>query len=268
MSIDADAILTAVRELLEGDIGEIRTVTAGRLNAMASEDRSTLAQALDTWKGARFAVDVAAVNDHRDTISENASHGLRRIAITITTWHRLNHYARKQSTRDLRIADAIEDGVTIREAMCFPGNLTRTSAAVGTGIIRGSVAHVSSTSPRLLGEQKVAETVHRFNAILLVPANTQWRAAQRTLTFGAWSDTAALGFTVTTFANLSVGVFVGAGNAVGVKQPIGTAATSVDGREGWYTTDVGMTSLIWLWTPGVNANSTGTATVTLVGETQ
>lgn len=266
MTIASDAILAAVRELLEGDIGSTRTVTAGALSAIASEDRSTLAQALDTWKSPRFAVDVAASSDHPDTLSENASHSLRRVDITITTWHRLRHYARKQAAREARVADAIEDGSTIRQVMCFPGNLSYTSAGVGTGIIHGSVSHLSSTTPRLFAEQKAAETVHRFRAIVLTPSNTQTVAAPRTLTFAAFTANVALGFTVADFDNLSVGVFVGGGNAPGVKQAIGTAATSDVGKEGWYTTNVAMTELIWLHTPSVMANTSGTATVTLVQE--
>jgi hypothetical protein len=92
---------------------------------------------------------------------------------------------------------------------------------------------------------------------------------QRTLTFPAFSPNAAMDVEVVTFSKLQAGVFPSAGNAPAVKQAIGTPPTSDAGKEGWYTINslgIQPTNIIWLHTPSVNANSSGTATITNVEE--
>lgn len=195
MAIAALAIMTAVRELLEGDIGSIRVVDAGDLHATASGDRRVLAQALDTWKGARFAVDIGPITEHRSTLSENAEHGIRNVEITITTWHRLKHPGHKAVTRDASVAAAVALGSTVRRAMCFPGNLTTTNAGLPTGILRGGITHISTSAPRLFAEEKAAEITHRFRCIVLEPPDelstlaalfnwTHWYDAEHVMDLG------------------------------------------------------------------------------------
>ena len=89
----------------------------------------------------------------------------------------------------------------------------------------------------------------------------------RTLTFPAFTANTSIGTNVVDFSKLVVATFPTAGNAVGVKQAIGTPPTSDTGKEGWYTTNVAQDEIIWLHTPSVNANSSGTATATGVQET-
>jgi hypothetical protein len=232
---------------------------------MASEDRQALTQSLDTWRGARFAVDVAGSGDHQSTSDENHPVGLRRVDITITTWHRLRHYAAKSSKRVLRQAAAVEQAAVIRDAMCYPGNLTATASGAVTGIIRGSVRHAGTTAPRLLAEEKVAEQTLRFTAIAMIPALNGYRHGPVTLTFAPFQSSVALGFTVSDFDRFFVGSFPSA-SAIGVKQPIGTAPTSDPDARGWYTLNAGLDTLIWLHTPSVSSNSTGTATAVDVRE--
>lgn len=87
----------------------------------------------------------------------------------------------------------------------------------------------------------------------------------RTLSFAPFTATTSLGTAVTDFAKLQAGIFTQTTNPA-LKQSIGTSPPVVDG----YTIDalnVNPTSLIWLDTLQVGANSTGLATITTVEET-
>lgn len=86
----------------------------------------------------------------------------------------------------------------------------------------------------------------------------------RTLTFAAFSNNTPMGVAVSNFANLQAGIFTSTGQPA-IKQPIGTPPSVPNG----YTIDalaVNPTSVIWLDTPAVGANSSGTAQITNVEE--
>lgn len=87
----------------------------------------------------------------------------------------------------------------------------------------------------------------------------------RTLTFGPFSSTTTINTTVVDFSKLTAGTFTSTAGAA-LKQPIGTPPSVTNG----YTIDatgIDPTTLIWLDTPAVNSNSSGTATITNVQET-
>jgi hypothetical protein len=87
----------------------------------------------------------------------------------------------------------------------------------------------------------------------------------RDLTFPAFSPNTTLGTEVVDFSKVTAGIFT-ATNQPALKQAIGTPPSVTDG----YTIDatgVNPTTLIWLDTPQVNANASGTAQITSVQET-
>jgi len=97
------------------------------------------------------------------------------------------------------------------------------------------------------------------------PTYTLGGFVARTLTFGPFSSTTTMNARVTDFSKLTAGTFTSTGGAA-LKQNIGTSPPVTNG----YTidaTDINPTTLTWLDTPAVNANSGGTATITNVQET-
>jgi hypothetical protein len=87
----------------------------------------------------------------------------------------------------------------------------------------------------------------------------------RDLTFPAFDPDTSLDVQVVDFAKLTAGVFT-ATNQPSIKQAIGTPPSVTDG----YTIDAlnpATTKLIWLDTPQVNANASGTAQILAVQET-
>ena len=86
----------------------------------------------------------------------------------------------------------------------------------------------------------------------------------RSLTFPAFANQTPMGVEVVDFAKLTAGVFTSTANPA-LKQPIGTPPSVQDG----YTIDslgINPTALIWLDTPAVASNSSGTAQITNVEE--
>jgi hypothetical protein len=87
----------------------------------------------------------------------------------------------------------------------------------------------------------------------------------RSLTFGAYADTTTIQTLVGDFAKLTAGVFT-ATNQTAAKQAIGTAPPVTNGFT-ILAAGVNPTTLRWLDTTQVNANSSGTAQILAVQET-
>ncbi len=86
----------------------------------------------------------------------------------------------------------------------------------------------------------------------------------RSLTFGSFATSTAIGVEVVDFAKLEAGIFT-ATNQTALKQPIGTPPSVTNG----YTIDatgINPTSVIWLDSPAAASNSGGTAQITNVEE--
>lgn len=140
MSFNAANIRTAILELLEGDIGAIRTVSADTfeygvfdgLSQQAVEGKLTASSASHM-----FDVAVSVTDNHPNTNSPNTgSRRLMRARVSIPIWTRTKTTA-EESARKTTLASIRDDADTALQALGYPGNLTETSASAATNIRGG-----------------------------------------------------------------------------------------------------------------------------------
>lgn len=141
MSIAAAAIRTAITELLEGTIGTTRTVTANKFKSGAFEGQpiaATQAKTAITTYNHRFDVRILSLRGKHGAspMSIKASHRIERATIEIPLWSHLASTVQDSSRATQREEIENECDMAI-QALCYPGNLTQTSAAVTTGIVSG-----------------------------------------------------------------------------------------------------------------------------------
>lgn len=131
--MDADAILTAVEEVLLGTLGSVRTVPAGTFARRAYEglDVTLAARALEV---PRFELEVTRSMRTGAIGPKTGPIGVDRVVVNVrfvfSTAHELGDAART-ATR----AEALEKVRTARLALEWPGNLAATAAAAPTGLI-------------------------------------------------------------------------------------------------------------------------------------
>ena len=141
MAINAANIRTSIIELLEGDIGSIRTLTAAEFKFGVFEGQSVTAQqakTLDTSTGVHwFDVQLGSLTRHpASTHSALHSRRIARLDVTIPVWTRLSSTVQEtQRKSDLaNIESDLDDAV---QALHYPDNLQQTAAAGATNIISG-----------------------------------------------------------------------------------------------------------------------------------
>lgn len=146
MTILADRIRDAVRDVLHGDVGSVRTVAAdtwlyGTFDGMG--DMAERSQALSGDAGAnddpphRFNVTLGRLTAHE--ASPVAAIGSYRIGLVPVDIDIVTHTKSKaqQTERNSAIARVRNDGDTAVQALAFPGNLAVTAAAAATGVLSG-----------------------------------------------------------------------------------------------------------------------------------
>lgn len=136
----AEVIYCAVRELMEGTLGDVRVVPMMLFGFGAFRGiPDTAAQALvhDARYGHRFDVVLGRSRGHASTpLSIKAS--ARRVALEleIGIWTRLSSTAEDDERQRQRIA-AADAGELAIQALMYPGNLDATSTGRATGIVSG-----------------------------------------------------------------------------------------------------------------------------------
>ncbi len=128
-------------ELLEGDIGTTRTVTAAKFKYGVHDGMNALAQkgtAVQTATGRHwFDVELGALSNHSDgPVSANSNYrlGVVEVTIPIVSAVRSTAEATQRSTDLETIASDCDDAI---QALHYRDNLKQTSAAAATNIISG-----------------------------------------------------------------------------------------------------------------------------------
>ncbi len=140
MSYASAAIRTSIKELLQGSIGTTRTVSSGKFRYGVFEGQPLGAQqakAINTSYTSRFDIKLRQMVDHGATpMSIKSSFSVARFSIEIPIVTTLRSTA-QETERDTDLALVASDCDVAIQALCYPGNLTQTSAAVATGIVSG-----------------------------------------------------------------------------------------------------------------------------------
>lgn len=141
MAIESTAIRLAVKELLEGDIGSVRTMAATVMQYGVFEGQPTRAQIAKTLQTAVgdywFDVELSRIADHPATpVSAKGNRRIVRVRIDVPIWSTLKTTA-QESDRDTSMGDMPEEIEDAIQALHYPGNLTQTNAGDPTNIVSG-----------------------------------------------------------------------------------------------------------------------------------
>jgi len=168
---DFDAILTAVREVLEDATGTLRTIGAavyqGNLNASLSDEEMTLRALNKPLVESRIGA--ISRNDASPNIFGSLS--LLDIEVVVRVVRHLDQaHELDDDIRDDVKALSAADGDVIMQALTFPGNLTQTSGSAATGLVSGMLSYEGSDPPDTQQEAtgSIITTEHNFSGVVQV----------------------------------------------------------------------------------------------------
>lgn len=134
--MDADAIITAIREVATGQGGTVRKVAQSTIQEGVYEGLNDSRTALRAR--VRTAIDVRAPRMQRTGAvgPQTANREVISIEVDVMLTHSTEHELREDERHGARAA-AAEDATAIRRALGWPGNVTVTIAGTATGIVSG-----------------------------------------------------------------------------------------------------------------------------------
>ena len=157
------AVDQALRELVLGEIGSVRTVASTRFLLGVHEDKPA-EQFHRSVERARIEVTIE-VPEFVPLGSVYCDTGLEEAEVEITTTRASTHQVLDIARHELR-ALALDDLSVLRDALTYPGNLTTTSDGVATGILSGCLVPVPGGDQEFDSDRKLLTTTTRFRATL------------------------------------------------------------------------------------------------------
>lgn len=143
-NIAASAILTAIEECLEGEIGSVRTFTAtelasGTYPSLAPEEKARRAMVRP-----RFDVNIGDIRRHPASPPEKSNKAFYLFDVSIVLEYKLEAEIIEDDRRAIR-AQALVDSEQARQALGWPNNLLETSDGTATGIVSGLLTFKSGS---------------------------------------------------------------------------------------------------------------------------
>lgn len=136
--IDTLALRTAIREVLQGESGSVRTVTSGRVDGrdywIGADDSAARARTLVRPK---FDIPTIPLEAHPNRFPENCSTRFYLASVTIESEYALPEAILSDEDRDAIRSVAEQDIDIFRQALGWPGNLTQTTGGDPTGLADG-----------------------------------------------------------------------------------------------------------------------------------
>ena len=170
MAADYDAVLTAIREVLEDDAGTLRTLGTrffGGLFGDIDDDEASLR----AMERPIVEATITGRRRHPSSPSRMGSYKLEEIDVTVRVIRHLNaDHALDDDRRDDVKALAINDGDLIAQALTYPGNLTQTAAAAPTNLCTGCLSETEEGTTvarvKLTDTGRLIETEHVFVGVV------------------------------------------------------------------------------------------------------
>lgn len=170
--IDTDAILTAIRDVIEDGAGNNRTISTARFDggfySTLARDEQSRRSLVTTRAEAR--IESVRLSEHSPQQPCNVYIYDLDVSVSVVR-HMNNAHRLVDATRDDVKSLAVQDGDVLRQALCYPLNLTADNDGDNTGIISGRLRYISSTPGDVEledGEAGRIVTEHRFNCEALV----------------------------------------------------------------------------------------------------
>ena len=171
MAIDTDAILTAVRDVVEDAAGSARTISSGRFEGGLYEDLSDDEKSRRSAYLPRVETSIVAIDKHPTDYHVMGTLRLYRIAVDVSvTRHADLEHKLTDSVRDDLMGLATQDVDILVQALTYPGNLTQDNDSNATGLVSGRMQFDSSEFDVLLGDDEpgLVKTLVHFGADVAV----------------------------------------------------------------------------------------------------
>jgi len=145
-SLQAGAILTSIREVIEDGSGLVRDITAGTYEGGISSVTNGAALGSLSLSTPRVESKITNVSPHPASPPIGGTLILRSLSVTVrivrgfSGRHELN-----DTHRDALQGLVVADADVIAQALTWPGNLTATNAAAPTGLVSGCLVYSSSS---------------------------------------------------------------------------------------------------------------------------
>lgn len=164
--IQAAAIITRIREVLEDGRGDLRTVTAGRFAGDLPEGLSIDAEHMRTVTGARCSADITAIRPSPASPPILGNLILYEIDVRVRVIRLITALEQTDdASHDALRALAISDVDIVRQALEYPNNLAATEAGATCDLVSGLLRYTGATQV-VVGEidsgAQTLETVHDF----------------------------------------------------------------------------------------------------------
>jgi hypothetical protein len=118
--VDADALITAIRDVIKGDAGSVRTVPAGFGEDVAADTPD----AAKWLRGTSFDVRFRPPRRTPGVGPVNGSRALLVVEVDVRLTYRVEKHAALVESRRYEVrAQAGEDALTITQALTWPGNV-------------------------------------------------------------------------------------------------------------------------------------------------
>jgi hypothetical protein len=139
VSYPAAAIRSAIKDVLEGSVGSVRTMVGGQMLSGVFEGQADQARKAKTLHSAthRFDVRIASVRQHESSpVSAIGSYALKRADIFIDVTTKTATQV-QEDKRDEVLSAVLSDCEQVAQALSYPTNVEQSAALAATGIVSG-----------------------------------------------------------------------------------------------------------------------------------
>lgn len=149
--MNGDAIVGAIRGVIRGELGSVRTVPASAFGEDVHAGVEDGAKWIRAKVKKRFDVQLSPPERTRDLGPPTANRAVLAIVVIVTLTYAVDHTedlidARRYEVRAL----AAEDALVVTQALSWPGNLAVDGAAAATGLVSAMLRE--SAPPRTTRE--------------------------------------------------------------------------------------------------------------------
>ncbi len=169
-----EALVGAIREVLEEAAGTLRTIPVGTFLGDLPEDASPERKAHASVVGPRVEIVIRAGERAEETTVVNSDCELEDIQVDIVVVRPCHIDAETiDAVRDLAQGLSLDDTAKIRQALQYPGNLTLDSSGTPTLLVSGYLRWQRRVARVVTGQSGHVTTVNTFlGKIFTRPATT------------------------------------------------------------------------------------------------
>lgn len=144
--VATEPLLNRIREVANGGLGSLRTITAAAFGSNLPDEFSPMADAVRALAAPQVEPLIEEIERSPSSPPLVGNVALYRIRVRVRCVHRVpGWYQIKASERDDVKGAAAQAADQLAQALSWPGNLTATSGGTPTGLVSGMLSYLKST---------------------------------------------------------------------------------------------------------------------------